>query len=219
MDQLFNTTDYTVLQLATSGLGGILWVIAYLIIIKDIRKYKFVEMPVFFACANIAWEFLWGFVFDYKINMGSFFVWSYRAWFFADFFIWISVIRYGYKQFHLEPLRKHSKPIFIALTVAFLFILHAFISNELDNPMGAQTSYLLNFGISIVYILTWLRLGNEQPFSKSVAWCKMFGTLFYTIFFYERFPDSLYVLTIGPIIFVIDMIYIWFIYKYKRDIA
>jgi hypothetical protein len=213
MNELFNTTDYTILQLATSGLGGVLWVVAYLIIIKDIRKYKFVEMPVFFACANIAWEFLWGFVFDDKINMGSFYVWAYRAWFFADLFIWISVIRYGYKQISLEPLKKYARPIFLVLTTAFFFILYAFISNELDNPMGAQTSYLLNFGISIVYITTWLRIGHEQKYSKAVAWMKMLGTLFYTIFFYERFPGSIYVLTIGPIIFLIDMIYISFLYN------
>ena len=219
MDQLINTTDYTPLELILAALGALGWVFAYFFTIKNIRKYKFVEMPVFCACGNIAWEFLWGFVFYDRINMGELFIWSYRAWFLIDIYIFVSVMRYGYKQFELELFRRYAKPIFVMLTAAFFIIIYAFVKTELDNPMGAQTSYLLNFGISILYISMWLRIGHIEKFSKAVAWLKMFGTLMYSIYFALAFPDDHAVTALSSMVFIADIIYIWLIYNYKGEPA
>ena len=49
----FNTTDYTVPQLILFAVAAIFWVIVYVIVIKDIFKYKFVSIPVLAICANI----------------------------------------------------------------------------------------------------------------------------------------------------------------------
>ncbi len=215
MDQLINTTDYTILELILAALGAIGWVIAYLITIRNIRKYKFVEMPVFCATGNIAWEFLWGFVFYDRINMGEIYVWSYRAWFLIDIYIFYSVIKYGYKQFTIEAIRKHARPILIGLTVAFFIIIYAFVKTELDNPMGAQTSYLLNFGISILYITSWLRLRHTEVYSKAVAWAKMLGTLMYSIYFFLAFPWDYAVTALSSAVFILDIIYIWMIYNFE----
>lgn len=217
MNQLINTTDYTIAELILAALGALGWVVVYFLTIRNIRKYQFVEMPVFCACGNIAWEFLWGFVFYERINMGQLYVWSYRAWAIIDVYIFISVLRYGHKQFTLEPLRRHAKAIFIGLTAAFAVIIYAFITTELDNPMGSQTSYLLNFGISILYIVLWLRLSHKEPFSKAIAWFKMLGTLMYSIYFFLAFPWNHAVTALSSAVFVFDMIYIWMIYNYRAD--
>lgn len=217
MHQLINTTDYSPLELILAALGALGWVAAYFVTIRNIRRYQFVEMPVFCVCADIAWECLWGFAFNDRINMGELYVWSYRAWFLIDVYIFVSVLRYGYKQIEAPFLQRHAKAIFIGLTITAAFIVTAFVKTELDNPMGAQTSYLLNFLISSSYILNWLRLRKQEVFSKSVAWLKMLGTLMYSIYFLIAFPKDYAVTVLSSAVFILDMIYIWMIYCYKDE--
>lgn len=217
MNQLINTTDYTPLELILAALGALGWIFAYFITIRNIRRHQFVEMPVFLVCADIAWEFLWGFVFNGRINMGEAYVWSYRAWFLIDIYIFISVLRFGYKQIDLPLLRKHAPSIFIATTLTAAAIVIGFVKTELDNPMGAQTSYLLNLLISSTYITNWLRLRHREHFSKLVAWLKMLGTLMYSIYFVVAFPDDHAVTVLSTAVFILDVIYIWLIYNYKED--
>lgn len=212
-----NTVDYTPLELLLCAAGAIGWVAVYVLIILSVRRHQFVEMPFFVACGDIVWEFLWGFVFNDRINMGVLFVWSYRAWFLVDIAVFVSLWRYGYKQFDLPVLRKHIKPVFVGLTLAYAAIISGFVITDLDNPMGAQTAYLLNFGISTLYIVNWLRLHKQQYFSKKIAWAKMIGTLLYSIFFRLRFPEYYSVLVLSIVIFILDNIYIWLIYNYREE--
>jgi hypothetical protein len=217
MDQLINTVDYTIPQLVIAGIGALLWVTAYMLTIRNIVKHQFVEMPVFFACGNIVWEFLWGFVFYEQINMGILFVWSFRIWFIIDIFIYWNVFKYGYKQITLEPLRRNAKKIFAGLTVAYISIFATFIHMGLDYPMGAQTAYFLNFGFASAYILIFLRIGHKEHFSKKVAWFKMLGTLMYNVFFVMAFPEQIQIVGICIVIFVVDLVYLYMIYNYSGD--
>ena len=212
-----NTTDYTIPQLILCATGAIGWVLVYVLIIRETRRTKFVEIPLFVACGDIVWEFLWGFVFNDRINMGVLFVWSYRAWFLVDIVLFIGLWRYGYKQFDIAVLRRHAKPIIAGLSLAFAAIISAFVITGLDNPMGAQTAYLLNFGISTLYIVDWLRLHKRQHYSKSVAWAKMLGTLVYSVFFRLRFPEYYSILALSIVIFMLDCIYLWLLYNYKEE--
>jgi hypothetical protein len=61
-----------------------------------------------------------------------------------------------------------------------------------------------------------MKMGDRFYYSKSIGWLKMFGTFGYTVFFFMRFPDSLWVLVTGPIIFVLDACYLWLLYNYKH---
>lgn len=193
--------------------GAVFWVSVYFFTIRIIIKEKWVEMPLYVACGNIVWEFLWGFVFYEQIDMGKLFVWSYRIWFLLDIFIFISIYRYGYKQFENSLLRQHARKLVPGLTVMWFIILYAFIVTGVDAPFGAQSSYILNLGISTLYITLWLRLGAEQTFSKGIALCKMIGTAFYTVFFAVEFPENYFVPAIGLVIFILDMIYTYLLFS------
>ena len=46
MNDLVNLTDYTVLEMSLFAFGCWLWVLAYGVMIRNIHKYKFVEMPL-----------------------------------------------------------------------------------------------------------------------------------------------------------------------------
>ncbi|TAE14606.1 MAG: hypothetical protein EAZ95_09730, partial [Bacteroidetes bacterium] len=72
------------------------WILAYILIIRNIRKYKYVGVPIAAVCTNFAWETLWSTAF--YSDMGDAFEWGYRAWFFLDIFIFIGILQYGHKQ-------------------------------------------------------------------------------------------------------------------------
>lgn len=192
--------------------GAVFWVTVYFYTIHIILTKKWVEMPFYVACGNIVWEFLWGFIFYDQIDMGKLFVWSYRVWFLLDIFIFISIYRYGYKQIENATLRLHAKKIIVGLTLMWSVILYAFIATGVDAPFGAQSSYILNLGISTLYISLWLRMGSEQSFSKPIALCKMIGTAFYTVFFAVQFPENYFVPAIGSVIFILDLTYSYLLF-------
>ena len=82
---LINFTEYSTTGLIFNGLGCILWVVTYAVLILEIRKKKFVEMPAYVAGANIGWEFVWSFI--YHPNSGLLYALSYQAAFFLDCYI------------------------------------------------------------------------------------------------------------------------------------
>jgi uncharacterized protein with PQ loop repeat len=59
LQHFVNTRVYSPLDLFFFSIGFICWVLAYLEIIYNVKKYKFVDMPIISATANIVWEFLW----------------------------------------------------------------------------------------------------------------------------------------------------------------
>ena len=75
---LLNLQDYTGPQLAFYATGAYLWVVAYLIYIRNGFKYRVVEMPAFAACSNIGWEVNWALLFT--SDLGTLSVWAHKAW-------------------------------------------------------------------------------------------------------------------------------------------
>ena len=96
IEPLLNLKDYTPFELFLFVGGCLLWVVVYVIYIINGKKYKFIEMPVFAASGNIGWEFTWSWL--HRTDMGLLLVWTYRAWFFLDVFIFSDVLRHGRKQ-------------------------------------------------------------------------------------------------------------------------
>jgi len=60
---LLNLQDYTGPQLGFYATGAYLWVVAYLVYIRNGFKYRVVEMPAFAAWSNIGWEVNWALFF------------------------------------------------------------------------------------------------------------------------------------------------------------
>ncbi|MBI1223317.1 MAG: hypothetical protein GC180_11990 [Bacteroidetes bacterium] len=219
LNDWINFDKYSVEVVVLALCGAVFWVSVYLFTIRIIISKKWVEMPVYVACGNIVWEFLWGFVFYEQIDMGKLFIYSYRIWFILDVYIFISIYRYSYKQIENAFLRQHAKKLVIGLTAMWFILLYAFIATGVDAPFGAQSSYILNLGISTLYILMWLRLGNTQSFSRPIAFCKMIGTAFYTVFFAVQFPGNYFVPAIGSVIFILDLTYTFLLVKGSGLIA
>ncbi len=213
-DPIINLTDYTILQHVLFASGCLLWVFTYVIVIRSIRKFKFIEIPLFAVTANFAWEFLWSFVFT--TDMGLLYVWGYRIWFFLDCFIVFGLFRYGFKQIEIPSLEKLSKPV-IAFSIACWAVILYYYIDIYDAPIshnGAYSGYILNVMMSAMYIPLLLRLGNSQPFNKWAAWFKGVGTLLITLFCFSRYSDG-FLLSMCAVTTVLDGIYISLIMRKK----
>ncbi len=213
-EPIINLTDYTVLQHVLFASGCLLWVVTYIIVIKTIRKSRFIEIPLVAVTANFAWEFLWSFVFT--TDMGLLYVWGYRIWFFLDCFIVYGLFRYGFKQIEIPQLVSKSKLIIAAGIASWLLILYYYINNY-DAPIshnGAYSGYILNVMMSAMYIPLLLRLGASQPFSRWAAWCKGVGTFFISIFCFLKYTDG-FLLSMCAVTTFLDATYIYLIMKNK----
>ena len=141
-----NWKDYTGLEFAFYGGGSFLWVIAYVIYIRNILRYKYVEMPVFAGCCDVAWEFVWSFM--ATNTMGMLFQAANYVWFFLDagFIFTYGVLFFGAKQFTLPQLQKRSFYLPMCLGIAFAagaatWFLH---HQNLDNGVGGRSAYLIS---------------------------------------------------------------------------
>jgi hypothetical protein len=213
MHRLFNTADYTVSQLILFGVAAAYWVWVYIVVIKDIIKYKFIGIPALAVCSNISWEFLWSFFF--YTNMGAFFEWGYRAWFILDVFIFYSVFRYGKKQFTNPALNTYFTWIILFTTAGWTAAIYTFTKEYVD-PIGAISAYMVNAHMSALYILLILKFPKEKTLSVSTAWHKMLGTALTSVFCFWVFPKAVFMLTMTVVTFILDITYIIIVTYYRK---
>ena len=215
MEAIINLKDYTVTEHVLFALGCLLWVFTYFIVIHNIRRRGFVEVPVIAVCANFGWEFLWSFVF--QTDMGELYVWGYRIWFFLDCFILYGLFKYGHKQIAIPSLEKIAKPIIVFGLLAWGAMLYYYI-DIYDQPlshMGAYSGYILNVMMSAMYIPLFLRLGTSQPFSKWAAWLKGVGTLLISAFCFLKFTDG-FLLSMCVVTTLLDAAYIYLVMQKQK---
>ncbi|MBI1307513.1 MAG: hypothetical protein GC181_13005 [Bacteroidetes bacterium] len=219
----FNTDKYTVAQLVMCALGGAMWAILYILMLLNIRKHKYVEMPYFVAAGNIAWEFLWAWVYADHIDLGAAYVFLYRCWFFFDLFIFSHVFQYGHKQIVNPYVRERFKPILITLVIVWAGLIYSYMLSSLDYPLGVNSAYVLNLIITVLYIQLYMRQWQSGKFLKSVAWLKMLGSGIITVAFWSMInidappnPVQYFEHIAGPVVFVIDCFYIYMIYNWNK---
>jgi len=216
MEALFNLKDYTVTQHLLFAIGAFLWVVAYIKLIFRFNKIQFIEIPLIAICANFSWEFLWGFVFE--TNMGEFYQWGYRIWFFLDIFIVYALFKYGKNQFTLPQLKNKTIPFILFGMATWMAFLYFFIK-EFDlemTHMGAFSGYILNTMMSALYPILILKLGKANLFSPLVAWSKGIGTFLISIFCFLKFPEYGWLLVMCVITTLLDGWYIYVVHQNKR---
>jgi hypothetical protein len=199
-----NTNDYTTSQLVWNGVGCLFWVITYAALLKEIIVKKYVEMPFFIATGNLAWEFIWSFF--YHPDTGKLFSLSYQGAFVLDVFIFYYVLKYGYKQINIPEIQKHFKTISICLLIMWIPLNYFFVYQKFDTSIGANSGYILNLFISILYPVLLLR-GDAKNFSKTVAWCKFIGTGCISVSMFLIYPHNYFIHTLAISCFILDLIY------------
>jgi hypothetical protein len=205
-----NFDYYTPLQLILFGAGALFWIVNYIFIVRSVIKNKFVEMPAAVLCANFAWEFLWSWIF--VINMGFAIRLGYMAWFFLDIFIVWGFYKYGYKQVG-KAVVPYYRLLFTFAIVSWLVVLYFFIGQGLDNPIGANSAYVINILISSLYIFMFLRLEDKSVLSFTTAWTKWIGTGLISVMCILRWPENHWLISMCIACFLMDMFYMYLFRK------
>jgi hypothetical protein len=217
---LVNLQKYTPLELFLFAFGCYLWVVVYALYIRSIFKKKFIEAPIFAQCGNIGWEFVWSFLF--YTDMGLLLRWCYRFWFFFDLVIFYGVLRYGWEQVRTESFRKVLRPLLVAIAVFQGMGFYFMAASGLDTPIGANSAFLLNLILSMLYIFVLFQqreLGNLDRVSWLIAWLKMIGTGTNTIFvnIHAEYAHNYFLRFVSISIAVVDCIYIYLVWRLQRQ--
>jgi hypothetical protein len=215
--RLVNLQKYTPLEMFLFGVGCYLWVLVYFIYVKEIRRKGFIEMPAFAACGNIGWEFVWGFL--AVTDMGPLLQWCYRIWFFFDLFIFASVLRDGGRQVMTPAIRKSFRPLAIFTAFAWGTSFFTMIRSGLDTPIGANSAYILNLAIAVLYIFLLLQQTDPYRFSMPVAWLKMIGTGMNTVFMniHAEYAHNYFLRFIAILTTTLDCVYIYLLWRARSE--
>ncbi len=203
---LINFEAYPTIGLVFNGIGCLFWVVAYAVLVWEIRKKKFVEMPAYVAGANIGWEFVWSFI--YHPDTGLLYAMSYQAAFLLDCFIFYSVLRYGTKQPMQAETRKHFK-IFAIINFCFWILFSYTYRNEgYDTMIGANSGYIINVILSLQCLFMLFQTKDTGRFSMLLAWCRMLGTGLISVSMFIFYPENQFVQLLGVSCFVLDNAFI-----------
>jgi len=195
--------------------SGISWTLVYLAIIYRGFKDKTCGMPFFALALNIAWDFIFSFLFgggfslQHAINI---------VWFTFDVVILYTYFRYGRKEFPQSVAPKWFVP-WSVLVLAVGFVTQYFAALELEGLWGATYSaFVINLVMSVLFIGMLVRRDSVEGQSMGVAVFKWLGTMAPTILFYRVMGSDL-VLVLGCVIFVFDVIYIGLLYQKFRNLG
>ncbi len=216
-----NWEQYTGLEFFFYGVGCLLWVVAYAIYIRNIIRLKYVEMPVFAGCCDVAWEFVWSFL--AKNNMGMLFQAANYVWFFLDagFIFTYGVLMFGTKQLTVPQLQKRSVFVPMCLGIAVMagaatYFLH---SQKLDNDVGGRAAYLIQLTISFLYVPLMLRQPDLRNFSFTANWTRALGSAMVVVFFFLHYPLDNFLLTIGTASAIVDSVFLVLFVQRRRQLA
>jgi len=191
--------------------SGICWSVVYVVLIFQGFKYKSYGMPLVALGLNFGWEFFYSF---YELDVAN--ISLQRGinmfWFVLDAIIVYQCFKYGKQYF---PKKINSRLFVLWLIVVFVicFIIEYIFLYEFGRSNGAKyAAFLQNLLMSFLFIDLLIRRTNIAEFSMVVAICKWLGTLAPTILFGK---ENSFILTIGILCSIVDLIYIGVLLKYK----
>lgn len=213
---LINFQDYPAMGLLFNGIGCLLWVVAYAILVWEIRKKKFVEMPAYIAGANIGWEFVWSFF--YHPDTGLLYSLSYQGAFLLDCYIFYAVFRYGTKQLVNPAFKKYFFSFCIVNFIFWILFSYTHRAHGYDTAIGANSGFIINVILSMQCIMLLFQTEDTRNFSQLLGLSRMFGTGFITVSLFYFYPDDHFVQLLGITCFFLDGIYNYVLWQRHRTI-
>ena len=163
--------------------GGVLWTLAYLLMIRRGFLDRTYGMPLVALCANLSWEFIFAFVYPHDLPQRAVDV----VWFTLDLVILLQVLIYGPREFADLPRRAFYAMLGLALATSFCAVLT--LTNEFDDFDGVYSAFGQNLMMSVLFIAMLRSRGSLGGQSVPIALLKMGGTALASYAFYFHDPD------------------------------
>lgn len=194
--------------------GGLLWSLTYVLIIRRGFKDETFGMPLVALCANISWEAIFSFI--YLPSPPQLYI-NY-AWFSLDLVIAFQFLRFGRSEFPKLSSKKFYFMFSMILIIAFGVIVA--ITNELHDFLGVYTAFGQTLVMSILFITMLLSRNGTRGQSIYIGISKMLGTGVISLAFYLYQPisqESILLPSLFVSIFVIDVVYLILLYKKSKE--
>ena len=200
-------------------ISGICWTTVYIVCIKIGVSKKTYCMPVFALALNIAWEII------YAANGTALAVSSNSpmdpqsivnwAWAICDLLIVYTFFRYG-KQWMPKTLQKHFMLVGLLIFATGLAAQLAFYLKLPWLEAAQYSAFAQNVIMSILFIAMYYYRKGPEGQSLVLAIAKCIGTLAPTL--QQGLVDgfNIYILIMGGVCFVWDLIYIALLAKDKK---
>src|SRR5215210_1503918 len=163
--------------------SGMLWTLAYLLIIRRGFLDRTFGMPLAALCANLSWEFIFAFVYPHDLPQRA----VNFVWLSFDLVILVQLLLYGPREFADLPRRLFYAAFALALATAFGAVLT--ITLQFDDFDGAYTAFGSNLMMSILFVTMLYSRGSMRGQSVPIAALKMGGTALASFAFYFFNPD------------------------------
>jgi hypothetical protein len=163
------------------GLGGLVWVVTYIMAIRVGFREKTHAIPMLAVCLNIMWEFTHSLVFrpprdiDYYTNL---------MWLALDLVILYQVFRWGRAMQTIDWLARHFHLVLvITLLLALIghvtFHLHVVANEIFPDSSGAVSAFIINLVMNVLFVAMYFSRRGGVGISKGIAWGKFLGTGLY----------------------------------------
>ncbi|AKQ47560.1 hypothetical protein TH63_08185 [Rufibacter radiotolerans] len=193
--------------------SGLFWTITYILILRRGYLDKLYGMPMVALCANVAWEFIFAFVYPHPKPQ----LYIDYLWLLFDIGILAQYLRYGKREFpnHLP------RPLFYGtffFTLVFCALTIMLMAREFNDYIGIYAAFAQNLMMSVLFVRMFLKRNSMAGQSVYIALSKMVGTLFPSLLFYLYFPNSYLLILIYSGIFILDLVYFLLLYfKFKTE--
>lgn len=196
-------------------LSGICWSIVYIELIRGGFRDKTYAMPLFALGLNFAWETLYSFD---QLILGTEPLQGVvnLVWATLDAIIIVTYFKFG-REYFPEKAKKYFVP-FSILAFATCFVMQfAFYFHFRGVTASQYSAFAQNAAMSILFLTMLYQRGNTRGQTTLMAAAKCIGTLAPTILggIIESF--NIYILLMGILCFVFDIIYIISLYGLKRE--
>lgn len=203
-------SELNILLICQLGMG-LFWIITYILVIYKGWRDKQYGMPMAAICANISWEFIFGFIYPQN-DLQQYIT---LIWFLLDIFILVQFFRYAPNEYR-RMLPKKLLYLSFLLTLIFSMLMILGLVHEFHDYEGKYAAFFQNLMMSGLFIALLLQRGNLAGQSMAIAICKMLGTLFAAVGFYLYFRTPLITIISVATLFY-DWLYILLIYRLQRQ--
>lgn len=211
------------------AVGYALWLVAYILVIRQGHRDRTYAIPLVPICLNFAWEFMDSWVLPDQV---LFWKWVDRAWFLLDVAILWQLLRYGRKEMRIPELQRFFYPI-VAVTLLLAFWGQYTFVTTFHDSLGFIAAFAINTVMSVLFPFFYFARRDLRGLSWGAAWCKLFGTalasiqcvfLFPIIHPLEKVPytdlspDSFFYFMFLTI-FAFDCVYVGLLWRARRAAA
>ncbi len=163
--------------------SGVLWTLAYLLMIRRGFLDRTYGMPLVALCANLSWELIFSFVYPHDLPQRAVNV----VWFSFDLVILLQLILYGPREFADLSRRAFYALFALALATSFGAVLS--VTLALDDFDGAYSAFGQNLMMSVLFLAMLYSRRSLRGQSVSIALLKMGGTALASFAFYFYNPE------------------------------